>query len=85
MHRATPSKTSTSLVAATRKRRGDRQRERGERERERERTELLAAPVRKFISETESSQRTDSRTEHRRARIFRMPREIPPSYYLRPL
>lgn len=53
MHRATPSKTSTSLVAATRKRK---------KERGAERTELLSTPVRKFISETKSSQRTDSGT-----------------------
>lgn len=46
-------KTSTSLVAATRKRK---------RERGAERTELLSTPVRKFISETKSSQRTDSGT-----------------------
>lgn len=46
-------KTSTSLVTATRKRK----REIGV-----ERTELLSTPVRKFISETKSSQRTDSGT-----------------------
>jgi len=52
MHRATPSKTSTSLVAAMKKRK---------REGGTERTEL-STPVRKFISETKSSQRTDSGT-----------------------
>lgn len=71
MHRATPSKTSTSLVAATRKRKKGR----GGRE---DRAAIHAGSKIYFRDQKLSAHRFGN--EYRRSQIFRMPSEIPRSY-----